>query len=135
MEYIFKEKAFEAYMDKTQAMVSVKQIGFMGTEDQKRYWLKIRDLILQHDLTRLLIDGTQAKLLPVDAQKWFETEYFPSVAKLYTGKMLKIARVEGEDVFTQLTGQKIDKMANQIVGVLHMQMFKDVPQATHWLLE
>lgn len=134
MEYIFKEKAFEAYMDKSQAMVTAKQIGFVGTEDQKRYWLKIRDLILQQGLTRLLIDGTQAKLLPVDAQKWFETEYFPSVAKLYTGKTLKIARVEGEDVFTQLTGHKIDKMANQIVGVLHMQMFKDVTQATHWLL-
>ncbi|MBY0424995.1 MAG: hypothetical protein K2Q22_05095, partial [Cytophagales bacterium] len=108
MENIFKEKGFEAQLDKPQKMMVVKQIGFIGTEDQKRYWLKIRDVILQHGVDKLLIDGSESKLLPLDAQKWFESEYFPSVAKMYAGRKLKIARVESEDVFSQVSGHKID---------------------------
>ena len=133
MEMIFKDKAFTATMDKNNKSFFAKQVGFVGTEEIKKYWLKIRDLILQNRIEKLFIDGSETKVMPVDAQKWFETEYFPSVAHLMAGRKLKIAQLQSEDVFSQLVGVKINKMANQVTTGMQMQIFGNKQLAEEWL--
>ncbi|MFN0050466.1 MAG: hypothetical protein ACKVOU_15195 [Cytophagales bacterium] len=44
-------------------------MGFVGADDLKKYWTKIRDVIYEQRVVEMLIEQTDAKLLPSETQK------------------------------------------------------------------
>lgn len=119
-----------------QQLLEVHLNGFMLTEVGKATWEEVFQLVLNKNVTRLLINAKDGRIITPEAMRWMQDEYFPRVQKALASnnRHLRIARVEPDDIFGRVQAPQLDAHVHRTVSAIEFRPFETEAAAREWLL-
>lgn len=135
METLIEKSTFEIIVDKGRKFIQIKIKGFISASQHMEKWNRVKDEVISNRLDKMIIDGRNAKVTPVETQKWFEEVYFPHVAQVMKSMniQLNIAQIEPEDIFQKLVNQRIDALMEKTLPGNTVKIFNNEKEAQDWL--
>ncbi|MFD1187595.1 SpoIIAA family protein [Pontibacter rugosus] len=94
---------------------------------------KVLEIVQQQGSAHLLIDARKLGPFKAEDQGWLKEVIFPQITKL---SLIKIARVIGSDLFTQIIlSNLMHHVHSQLQVELEMETFYSREEALEWLFE
>jgi hypothetical protein len=109
--------------------------NFTRTEEYKETLQTLKQVVIDLQPKKLLVDQRKRRVLSRDASNWFVQEWFPNFAAILQTN-LRIAFVDAEDIFGKITAKDNLKQLHQLYqtpSLLQYQSFDDYEIAEKWL--
>ena len=123
-------------LDQENNVVLVKSKSFLNDKEYQRSWYALADLLLEHQINKLLIDDQDTKVVSLKSTEWLMQNILPKLIANLNG--LKAAIVPPEDIFYQvsiktLQGQ-VDNNPN-LSDKINIKWFEQADEGFTWLQE
>lgn len=123
-------------LDQENNVALVKSKSFLNDKEYQRSWYALADLLLEHQINKLLIDDQETKVVSLKSTEWLMQNILPKLIANLDG--LKAAIVPPEDIFYQvsiktLQGQ-VDNNPN-LSDKINIRWFEQPDEGFTWLKE
>lgn len=129
MQLLFENDHCKISLDESIPALYQEWQGFVTGEPLRQAHDATVQLLRQHQLSRVLADARQMRVIPRADQQWIMDSFFPrAIAAGYR----RVAVVQAEDAFNQTSVQNI--LGGIIQNTLLVaERFRSVPEARIWL--
>ncbi len=123
-------------LDQDNHVALVKSKSFINDKEYQRSWYALADLLLEHQINKLLIDDQDTKVISLKSIEWLMQNIVPKLMASFTD--IKAAIVPPEDIFYQvsiksLQGQ-VDNNPN-LSDKINIKWFEQPDEGFTWLQE
>ena len=126
------KESYKVTHHESSGYISVKMIGFMNNEDYVNCWSEVLRQISRHQVNKILVDMSEAKIISESNLKWLHDVYFPRAYEIFN--FYKVARVSSSDLFNQFSINKLDKDRKKAHYEELSKDFTDYTAAEKWLI-
>jgi len=111
--------------------IHFKRMGFNTITQIQEASEKFLATILQTGAKKYIVDDSETRVTPQDAQNWLTQEFIQKIPDFIT----KIAFVQSQDIFQQAVFRKYDKIMNQFSEEkkVTIQFFENPESAKNWM--
>ncbi|WP_299460695.1 hypothetical protein [uncultured Microscilla sp.] len=121
-------------LDQDNKIALVKSKSFINDKEYQRSWYALADLLLEHQINKLLINDQDTKVVSLKSVEWLMQNILPKL--LASMNNLTAALVPPEDIFYQVSIQnlqgQIDNQPN-FSDKITVKWFEQPDEALEWL--
>ncbi|WP_026998245.1 hypothetical protein [Eisenibacter elegans] len=132
--YYFQQTFGELYHDTDKDYYVIAPKGFLNLDKWKQLMTATLKLVETKKFTKALADHRQMEIINQEGQNYIAGEVFP---KLFQLGLRCVAVVENENVFSQVTADKVYEQAEQKAAKSNINFqearFVTIQQAENWL--
>ena len=132
MKVLTSKKKFEIRLNNDSNSIELEYKDIIAVKDFRKILGKVYDYSVEHHTTKNLVDMRKMGMIPPEAQKWIETEWFP---KMIQAGVLTYGMVVAQSAAAQAsTDDLTDKIDDQReAGGVKNGFFGTLEEARNWI--